>query len=83
MMSLLLQAAKKGWTALHFAAFLIDLEAIRILLGSNCDASVLTEVIMATDVIMQTVHIFDEVIVPKQTTNKTAAVFQPFHCPVV
>ena len=68
MVSLLPQAAKKEWTALHFAAFLIDLVAIRILLGSNCDASVLTEVIMVYNRCHYANHAhFDEVIVPKQT----------------
>ena len=72
-MSPLPQAAKKGWTALHFASFLIDLEAIGILLGSKCDASLLTEVY---NICHYANHAhFDEVIMSKQTSNKTAAVF--------
>ena len=39
-----IQPAKKGWTALHFAAFLLDLRAIDILLKHGCDSTVVTQV---------------------------------------
>ena len=39
-----IQPAKKGWTALHFAAFLLDLTAIGILLKHGCDSTVITQV---------------------------------------
>lgn len=39
-----LQATKKGWTALHFAAILMDLRAIEILLQYRCDTTRVTEV---------------------------------------
>ena len=44
MLAILPQAAKKGWTALHFAAFLMDETAIDILLSHNCNTRVLTQV---------------------------------------